>query len=372
MTSSEGALPDGVSPGVVSDVPAAPDALTEAQRAIDGWKDRPEIMVFLEELRERPHEFDFFATLRRLEALASDRPRFGRSPTPDREVVRFGQEPSLAFAPSPLARVHDPVGRRPPRIMLHCFGLLGPNGPLPSHLTEFVRDRTFNWKDQGFARFLDIFHHRLTLLFYRAWALNQASVNRDRPAENRFAMYVGSLIGIGDESLLQRDAVPDLAKLHYSGRLALHTKNAEGLEKLVADFFGVPCRLVEFVGQWLSVPADAICRLGAGRSTGELGRSVIVGSRLWDVQQRFRLRLGPMSREDYERFLPTGASFPRLVDWVRNYCGFEFTWDAQLVLRREDVPTTRLGAEGRLGWTTWLATRPLAHDPETLVLRGPD
>ncbi len=360
--------------GAQTPADAAPpaSATEEFERALEGWRDKPELMVFLEELRDKPYNFDFFAALRRIEAMASDRPRLGLAASPDREPVRFGQDSSLAFAPSPIAKVQDASGRRPPRVLLYCFGLLGPMGALPTHLTEYVRDRTYNWKDQAFARFLDMFHHRMVMQFYRAWALNQATVNQDRPADNRFAAYIGSLVGIGEESLLNRDSVPDLAKLHYSGRLSQHTKNAEGLEKIVQDFFRVPCRLVEFVGQWLTVPKDAVCRVGVSRSTGELGRSVIVGSRIWDVQQRFRLRLGPMSRQDYERFLPTGASFPRLVDWVRNYCGFEFTWDAQLVLRREDVPQTRLGSEGRLGWTTWLKTGPLAADADTLVLRGPD
>lgn len=340
--------------------------------ASEGWKDAPEIMVLLEEMRERPFDFDFFAAVRRIECLASERPRVGRSASPREDPVRFGQDASLSFSPSPIAGVRDARGGRPPRLMANFFGLLGPNGPMPLHLTEYLRERQLHYRDEGLARFLDIFHNRMTAMFYRAWALNQAAVSHDRPEDDRFAVYVGSLAGIGMESLAGRDEVPDIAKLHYSGRLSLHTKNAEGLRELVGDFFGVPARLEEFVGQWLELPRDAQCRLGESRATGELGRSVIAGSRVWDVQQKFRFVLGPMGLEDYRRFLPTGTSFPKLVAWVRNYCGFEYIWDARLILRKEEVPRTRLGAGAQLGWTTWVMSGGVEEDRGDLVLRSPD
>jgi type VI secretion system protein ImpH len=86
------------------------------------------------------------------------------------------------------------------------------------------------------------------------------------------------------------------------------------------------------------------------------------------VQQKFRIRIGPVSLAVYERFLPTGTSFGKLVDWVRNYAGLEYRWDAQLVLRKEETPRTMLGSQGRLGWTTWLNTSIPEADPDNLVL----
>ena len=56
------------------------------------------------------------------------------------------------------------------------------------------------------------------------------------------------------------------------------------------------------------------------------------------------------------------------MDWVRNYVGFEFDWEVQLVLARDEVPGLRLGREGRLGWTTWLGARPAPTDADDLVL----
>ena len=82
----------------------------------------------------------------------------------------------------------------------------------------------------------------------------------------------------------------------------------------------------------------------------------------------FRLRLGPMTFDQYERLLPTGGSFKRLCDWVTHYAGEELTWDAHFALLKDEVPKIQLGQAGRLGWTTWLKTQVFEHDAEDLTL----
>jgi type VI secretion system protein ImpH len=54
---------------------------------------------------------------------------------------------------------------------------------------------------------------------------------------------------------------------------------------------------------------------------------------------------------------------------VRQYLNFELDWDLRLVLTRAQVPQTRLGVYGRLGWTTWLGKRaPRTADVDDLRL----
>jgi len=77
-----------------------------------------------------------------------------------------------------------------------------------------------------------------------------------------------------------------------------------------------------------------------------------------------------MKLADLKRLLPTGSSFQRLRDWVRLYAGEEFTWDAQMVLAKEEIPGVQLGKAGQLGWTTWLKTKPFVRDAEDLILNG--
>ncbi len=68
-------------------------------------------------------------------------------------------------------------------MLVRFFGLFGPNGPLPIHLTEYAHERQLQAKDNTFVEFCNVFHHRLLSLFYRAWAVNQKSVDFDRAGQ---------------------------------------------------------------------------------------------------------------------------------------------------------------------------------------------
>jgi type VI secretion system protein ImpH len=340
----------------------------------------------LAHLHERPYEFDFYQALRRLEAAYPEKPRLGTSLRPQDDPVRLAQEPTLAFAPATLAAFQPGGDEQPARLVVQFAGLFGPNGPLPLHLTEYARDRLRNSGDPTFARFVDLFHHRMLSLFYRAWAAAQPAAQFDRPESDRFAAYVGSLAGIGLPSLAGRDAMPDLAKLHFAGRLVCHARHAEGLEALLGEFFQLPMQLLEFVGQWLAVPDDCHCVLASGPAAAQaptsaappaaegltlaaLGISATIGERVWDCQQKFRIVAGPLGLADYHRLLPGGESLQRLLAVVANYVGYELEWDLHLLLRQAEVPQAELGRLGQLGWTTWLLSGAAAKDADDLVLR---
>lgn len=324
----------------------------------------------IQALQAAPTTFDFLQALRRIEREHPACPPIGHGVRSVDDPVRFGQVASLRFAPSMLESCEPGSGGRPPRLLVNGFGLLGPNGPLPLHLTEYVRERLLLHRDLTMGRFLDVFHHRMIALFYDAWARNNQAVSFERGGEDdRFAVYVASFFGMGMASLLQRDGVSDVAKLHYAGRLACQTRNAEGLRAILAGYFKVPVAILEFVGQWIELPERYRCRLGQSPETGTLGASVVIGSRVWDCQQKFRVRLGPMDRQDYLRMLPGGDSFRRLCDWMKLYVGHSLAWDVQLVLKAADVPETCLGKQGQAGWTTWLTSRPVTRDADNLVVQ---
>ena len=305
-------------------------------------------------LSEDPCHFGFFEVLRWVEALHADKPRLGHSLLPSTDPIRLGQEPSLRFAPSTLCAFEQQKDL-PPKLLVNFFGLFGPNGPLPLHLTEYARHRLKQAKDAGIVEFADIFHHRLLSLFYRTWASKEPTVQFDRWDDDRFSFYLNSLFGIAEQDQQQRDAMPDTVKRYFAGHLGCHTRHAEGLASVLGHFFRIPVEIQEFVGEWLDLPEESYCYLDNDDMTGQLGVSSIAGTLSWQCQYKFRIRLGPMSRKDYERILPTGGKLHKLVDIVRNYLGFELKWDLELVMKKEEVCGVQLGQNGSLGWTSWLA-----------------
>jgi type VI secretion system protein ImpH len=334
-------------------------------------------LAFFAALAEAPYRYDFYQTLRRLECLYDEKPRWGEALRPVDELVRLGQDPDLSFAPAPLASldVHD---GRTPRLQVRLFGLFGPNGPLPIHLTEYARERLHHASDPTLSRFLDIFHHRFLALFYRAWAQAQPHVNRDRPKADRFTVYVGAFIGMAPKASRERDALPDLAKFFHVGALIRQVRNTEGLTHILQHFFRVPVHIDEFVGHWLTLSAGERTSLSSlSPVTAALGSGTVLGGRVWDRQHKFRIRLGPLTLAQYESFLPGGAPLIKLVDWVRMYLCFELDWDVLLLLKQSEVPPLTLGRRRRLGWTTWLGRRQsdtpaddLRLDAEASVAHG--
>lgn len=322
-----------------------------------------------QELEVHFASFEFYAALRYAECAYPSMPRLGESLRAADEPARLGQVPSLVFAPTMFLEAER---RADGRLWLGgaFLGLFGPNGPLPLHLTEYAHDRRVNFRDPTFARFADVFHHRLLSLFYRAWADAQPTVHRDRPDSDRFRTYVGAVFGLGQGSLRERDPMPDAAKLYHAGRLAGQTRNPEGLGAILSDFFGEAVKIVEYQGEWMVLAAEDRLHLKGTGPSVSLGVGATLGASVWAAQGKFRIVLGPLQYADFERYLPGATALEQLRAIVRNYIGHELDWELQLVLDRKQVPGVRLGEHGRLGWTSWLGQHSTQQHASDLILRA--
>lgn len=318
-------------------------------------------------LVERADKMDFFQILRLLEAAYPHLPRIGASLRPRDDAVRFAQVPSMAFQPNAISHYRPASDAAKARLSVNFFGIFGANGAMPLHLTEYARERARNTGDQTMAAFADLFHHRMISLFYRARATAEPVVSLDRPESDRYATYVGSLFGLGTPAMRERDAISDFAKLHFSGLLANQKRPASGLVTVLRAYFKLPIQVEQFVGHWLRLPTAIQTRLGANDQGNRLAISAVLGQQVWDCQHKFRIIAGPLSYVDYCRMLPNGDSMGRLVAWVRNYAGQVLDWDVRLILKKEEVPPLKLGRGARLGWTTYLSSRPAVRDPDHLL-----
>ena len=325
--------------------------------------DQAALLALFDEVAAQPHAFDFFALLRRIDALRPAQPRTGEALRPRQEALRLGQAPELDFAPAALHAL-ERDGDTPPRLLVRFFGLLGPMGPMPLHFTEFVRDRLRHHDDPALAQFLDLFHHRMLSLFYRSWAQSQPVVHMDRPSEDRFRVWLGALAG-GAGGPASAGTLPPALLSYHAGWLAGRSAHPEMLAKVLGQALEVPVRVEEHVGHWLELDGADRTRLGYARSraersewpAGQLGRSANAGSRVWDRQFRFRLHIGPLRRDRFDSLLPGGEAWPALLQLVRLFAGRDKTWDLALELHDEDRPPPRLGRTQRLGMTSWLGRR---------------
>jgi len=297
-----------------------------------------------------PWDHGFMPLLRALSAQ-QDGPTVGEAVRPQQEEFRLGQQPSLTFSPREIAGVTIQDER--PHIRLFGLGLLGPNGPLPIHFTEIVKDRLDNRRDATLVNFLDLFHHRYLTQFYRAWAQAQSTAGLDRSHDERFSGYISRLIGIEPEDSLHC-ALPQHARLAAAPHLVQETRHPDGLVATLAHYFGIHVSMNEHVLHWIAVAPEEHTRLGNASVASVLGEGALAGEKVPDRQQKFRLVLGPLSLTQYLRFTPKGEDLPVLIDWVRAFVGFEYEWEVELKVATTTAPTARLGEQERLGWSTWL------------------
>ncbi len=335
--------------------------------ARDAAARRRDYEAWLQRMAGAGHGADFYQVLRRIDAAHPDKPRLGQGLRPGDEAVRIVQPADLTFAPTPVAGIRVPPGGGAVHLRQRIFGLIGPNGALPIHLTELARERAHHHGDHALQRFLDMLAQRFAVLFYRAWADAQPLLSMDRGGDTAFARRLGALVGIGEDSLLARDAAGDAAKLHFAGRLSRQVRDADGLQNWCRVEFDVPVQVQQWQGHWMPLGVGERTRLGR-RAGHELGRGAVLGTQAWDVQHKFRIVAGPMHLDRFESFLPEGGQLERIRALVRQWVGQEFEWDLQLVLARDDVPRLRLGGRGRLGRNSWLGRWRRPHDAADVLL----
>jgi type VI secretion system protein ImpH len=346
-----------------------------------------------EQLQDEPYRFNFFQAVRLLERLMRERARHdphalrqpvGGDVAPQTEVVRFRALPALSFPPAAVTQLRTTEGNNRPAEMLVAFlGLTGPMGVLPEHYTALLLRRLRD-KDTSLRDLLDLFHHRLVSLFYRAWekyrlpaAYERSRLDPSGQDADQVTPALYSLVGLGTAGLRGHQEVADEVFLYYSGHFAHHPRSAGALELMLGDHFRLPVRVHPFEGRWLLLGPDDQSRLPEGEERrgqhDQLGFDVVIGDRIWDVQGKFRLRLGPLTYEQFRRFFPAGGQSLRpFCELTRSYVGMQFVFDLQLVLLPDEVPWPQLTMDDDggpyLGWDTWVRSEPFTQEVEDAVL----
>lgn len=322
-------------------------------------------------LRTVPFEFQFFQAVRLLERLHPNRSPVGRYVQPSREIARFGAHASMPFPASQIQAIEWPESAAP-FVVVNFMGLTGPQGLLPIYYTELLVQR-LRAKDTAMRVFFDMFNHRMISLFYQAWEKYRFTIAYERGERDRFSHYLMDLIGLGTKGLQKRQTVQDDSLLFYAGLLALHPRSSTALKQILWDYFDVPVEIEQYVGAWYSLDEQTQCKFDKANTFSEqMGVGVIVGDEIWDQQSGIRIRLGPLSFDQYLEFLPTGSAHEPLKAITKFFASGEFDFQVQLVLKREEVPACELGAPGAmplLGWTTWSKNRPMGYDPGDTILK---
>jgi len=343
----------------------------------------------IQQFLDEPYRFEFFQAVRMLELYFSQQ---GRGPRESRGRIEdilpyrlaFKNSLSLAFPASEIAGAvaRDDDGQTlresGPRadavrdgtlaevdMTPAFFGLLGNLGVLPHHYTETVAAREHQHRDRAARAFFDIFSNRATALFYSAWKKYRLPIHYELDRNRRYLPLLMSLAGVGDAS--QRELLEsgegrifDEAVAGYAAASRHRPVSAAYLERVLSEYFGVTVCVEQFVGKWYAVPPQQLSCLG--RANAVLGATALAGDSVWQRDLRVRLWIGPLALEDYEAFLPGAERALALEKMLTLLSGVTLEYEVKLILRREDVGTSQLGAQGRLGWDAFVCSEPSAED----------
>lgn len=321
------------------------------------------------DLRDDPQAFQFFQGVRLLQQMRPDRSPVGRFADPADEVVRIGVNPELAFPPGEIAELAEGPDARW-KMTVNFMGLVGHLGVLPTHYSMLVKQR-LQKRDRVFLDFIDMFHHRVLSLFYRAMERARFVVPAERQEPDALTTHLLDLLGLGEAPVRGALELDEHELVGYAGLLGPSSRSALALEQLIEDRFAVPVSVHQFVGGWYDLSSESRFRVddASDEYSQRLGVGALVGDQVWDPQARARIVIGPLRRERYADFLPSGPSHEELRVLTRYFSDDQIEFELRLILNPDDVPPVTLGAEGggdettRLGWQSWIRSGLAA--PET-------
>ncbi|HMO68517.1 MAG TPA: type VI secretion system baseplate subunit TssG [Novosphingobium sp.] len=296
-----------------------------------------------------------FAILRRAEAAAADKPRIGAARRPEQSIVDLVQEPSLGFAATTLDQLEFRHGR--PRLSGYWLGLLGPMGPLPTHMSEFAFYERRYAQKQPFGDWLALISGRMLQAFYRAWAESQPAAQADRPAQDRFAEWVGALSG-AMEGAGAESRFMDRARLHYAGLFA-GPRSALAIEDALGHLMRQPATVIEFMPRWRALEPEDCTRLGGQFAT--LGQDAVLGTRIYSASDAFRVVVRAENLAEYQTLMPGGDRFAVAAEAIEAFKPTHLEWDLCVELADSQAPGARLDGRARLGWSSWLKS-PVSRD----------
>jgi type VI secretion system protein ImpH len=265
--------------------------------------------------------------------------------------IHVRPELSLAFPEADITKIEASTPPGSFMVTAAFLGLYGASSPLPTFYTEDLLQELAS--DQSISRdFYDIFNSRLYSLYFGIWKHYHLYFNIAEDPDKDVIQRLYCLAGLGGETVRESAENP-YGMLRYIGLATQFPRSAEGLRALLADALSEPTiRITQCQERIASTPEDQ--RLVLGVSGNILGENAYLGAEIADRAGNFRVHIGPVPKETFNRFLPGQPDYQKLGQLIRFYLDQPLTWDLEVNLIPEDLTTTVLGSQAMLGCNTWI------------------
>ncbi len=310
------------------------------------------------ELLNKGREFSFFQAMRLLRLICdsmAEESETGKEPgTGETGNIRIRPNLSLSFPPADIDIIEEPDDHEDPRfrITANFLGLYGTSSPLPIFYTEELIEE--DREGESVSRdFTDTINHRLFLLFFKCqtkYNLFQQVVEEKNP---QYLERLFCLLGLGDK-IFRQDIQNPYGLLRYAGLFTQSPRSALGLKTLLKDALGgIEVEIVSCVKRKAKIPEHQ--RFVMGSAVGSLGNDTLVGEEIEDRMGKFRISIGPLNKDDFQKFLPGTEYYHKLVFLTKLYILEPLEYELEVILAKNQAETPRLGVPewSRLGMNTW-------------------
>ena len=324
-----------------------------------GTDERPPAGALVERLVDRPQGFNLFQAISLLERASPQLAPVGGGDG-QTESVRLSSVVSLGFQPSDVSKVSaGPQDGEAYRLTTAVMSLAGAQGPLPLPFTEMVLERSAA-RDHATADFLDIFNHRFLAFLYRSRKKHHMGLNWLSPQSSSLAACLDSLSALGLKAGV-RAPLGEATWIRHAGLMGGAPRSMTGLLAMLSDRLGVTARGTQFCGGWRNLEPRDIARLTsrAAHRAPRLGRSAVLGQRVWDQSAGISIELSGLTLRRLRRLLKGGEEHELMKWMVRRYLQQDVGVEMVLQVDGRELKPSILGQKEplRLGWTSWLVGR---------------
>lgn len=306
----------------------------------------------------QPNFFEAVRTLERrtLENLPSEqrnRGVIGLDVLPEEEKIRFKANYELSYSATSVSNVGRLDNDTFETLLVNFLHLMGAEGTLPQHYTKLVINR-IKQRDYALADFIDMFHHRLVSLFYRAWTKYRLVPQLEAYHLVSQSDPITDLIN----ALAAAKNNPLSSQQYYSGHFSKRIRSANALEALLNDYLRQPVTVEQHVGSWLPLDEENLSQLQCrGNDRIRLGQGIMIGRRAWSVQSKIAIHINDLSFSQYKAITPGTTQYEALAQLIRNYTPHHISIDLFFYVHTQQA---RIGFKNlpQLSKNAWLYTQP--------------
>jgi len=307
------------------------------------------------ELLPRPlWRYQFFSALRALELQLRNSPPLGEQGPARAERIRLRPSTSFLFPTTDIVNIDaQRTGAAEHRVVVttNLPGLYGVGSPLPRTYAHQILQEDDEVPQT--RQFLDLLHHRLFSLWYRAWKRHHYEQAFDQDGLDDLTRILFELIGVPKDATEETLGTSPIRLLRYLGWLVLRSRPVTGLAILLCEELALPIEIDQLPVRWLTVRPELQSRVHSDpQRGGRLGHDFVLGARRMDRAGALRLRIGPVSYKTLLDLWPGAPLHRRLTALARFY--LRQPLDLQMCVRvpAAEVQRARLSAHQptRLGW----------------------